>query len=169
MLEEVLSDGDYENYRYRMMVCHIPVVYVDKNGYFEEFRNEWTALLNEMEPDIGLSGHKHVLWALIPGQVEPNTTLVYSEGFKGKPGVEEGGYLIDFNFPNFLVGRRSLGQEGGTQQNGKDQYVCLATRADFDAGNQVSNYLNSRGEIPTGWYAFAEETFSDIVTALKRP
>ena len=169
MLEEVLSDGDYENYRYRMMVCHIPVVYVDKNGYFEEFRNEWTALLNEMEPDIGLSGHKRVLWVLLPGQVEPNTTLFYSEGFKGKPGVKEGGYLIDFNFSNFLVGRRSLGQEGGTQQNGKDQYVCLATRADFENGKQISNYLNSRGEIPTGWYAFAEETFSDIVTALKRP
>ena len=169
MLEKVLAAGEYENYRYRLLACHIPVVYVDKHGYFEPFRNEWTVLLNEMDMDIGLSGHKHVMWPLIPGQVEPKTTLMYSEDYIGVAGKKEGGYLIDFNFPNFLVGRRSLGQEGGTQQNGKDQYVCLATRADFENGKQISNYLNSRGEIPTGWYAFAEETFSDIVTALKRP
>ena len=168
MLEEILADGDYENYRYRMMVCHIPVVYVDKNGYFEPFRTQWTALLNEMEPDIGLSGHKHVLWPLIPGDVEPNTTLVYSAGYKGKAGVVEGGYLLDFNFPNFLVGRRSLGQSGGTQSDGYDQYVCLATRVDFETGRQLSNYLNSEGGIPTGYYPFTQGTFSDILTQVKR-
>lgn len=167
MLEEILEEGDYANYRYRMMLCHIPVVYVDKNGYFEDFRNDWTALLNEMELDIGLSGHKHVMWPLIPGQVEPNTTLVYSEGFKGEAGGVEGGYLIDFNFPNFLAGRRSLELSGGTQSNGNDQYVCLATRADFETGQQLSNYLNSRGQIPTGYYPFVEEIFSDILTNLK--
>ena len=168
MLEAVLADGDYENYRYRMMVCHIPVVYVDKNGYFEQFRRDWTVLLNEMEPDIGLSGHKHVLWPLIPGHVEPETTLVYSKGYKGKADVSEGGYLLDFNFPNFLVGRRSLGQSGGTQSNGYDQYVCLATRVDFETGRQLSNYLNSEGGIPTGYYPFTQGTFSDILTQTKR-
>ena len=169
MLEETMGSGEYENYRYRMMICHIPVVHVDKNGYFEQFRNEWTAILNEMDMDIGLSGHKHVLWPLIPGQVEPNTTLVYSKAFKGKAGVTEGGYLTDFNFPNFLVGRRSLGQEGGTQQDGYDEYVCLATRVDFVTGRQLSNYVNSRHEIPTGAYPFAKGTFSDILTQAKRP
>ena len=169
MLEEILEEGSYENYRYRMMLCHIPVVYVDKNGYFESFRNEWTALLNEMDLDIGLSGHKHVLWPLIPGQVEANTKLVYSDAYSGAKGKVEGGYLIDFNFPNFLAGRRSLQQAGGTQSNGNDQYVCLATHADFATGRQVSNYLNSRNEILTGVYPFAEGTFSDILTNLKRP
>lgn len=169
MLKEVLESGAYENYRYRMMLCHIPVVYVDKHGYFEAFRNEWTALLNEMDLDIGLSGHKHVLWPLIPGQVEPHAELVYSEGYKGKANVSEGGYLTDFNFPNFLVGRRSLEQAGGTQSNGYDQYVCFATRTDFETGRQLSNYLNSEGNIPTGWYPFKNETFSDILTSVKRP
>lgn len=169
MLEAILAEGNYENYRYRMMICHIPVVYVDKNGYFEEFRNEWTALLNEMDLDVGLSGHKHVLWPLLPGQAEPNTTLVYSQGYKGKAGVSNGGYLTDFNFPNFLVGRRSLGQAGDTQQNGFDQYVCLATRVDFETGRQLSNYVNSDREIPTGYYPFGEGTFSDILTQVKRP
>ena len=166
MLQEVLEAGEYENYRYRMMVCHIPVVYVDKNGYFEEFRTEWTALLNEMDLDIGLSGHKHVMWPLIPGQVEPNTTLVYSEGYSGVEGKVEGGYLLDFNFPVFLVGRRSLGLTGGATNEG---YVCLATRVDYETGRQLSNYVNSDHGIPTGFYPFTQGTFSDLLTEVKRP
>ena len=168
MLEQILADGEYENYRYRMMVCHIPVVYVDKNGYFETFRSDWTSLLNEMELDIGLSGHKHVLWPLIPGQVEPNTTLVYSEGYSGVEGKVEGGYLLDFNFPNFLVGRRSLEQSGGTQSNGYDRYVCLHNRADLNQGLQVSNYVNSDGVSINGYYPFSHGLFNDIPTATKR-
>lgn len=168
MLQQVLADGYYENYRYRMMVCHIPVVYVDKHGYFEEFRNEWTAMLNEMKLDIGLSGHKHVMWPLLPGQVEPNTTLVYSEGYSGVAGKKEGGYLIDFNFPNFLVGRRSL-DLAHDAKTGAGYYVCLATRVDFETGRQLSNYVNSELDIPTGYYPFAEGTFSDILTEVKRP
>ena len=169
MLEDILADGDFENYRYRMALCHIPVQYVDKHGYFESFRNEWTALLNEIGVDICLSGHKHVLWPFIPGQVEPHTELVYSDHYSGKTGKVEGGYLTDFNFPGFLAGRRSLTQEGETQSNGNDQYVCLHTAVDFAAGQQMSNYINSNGEIITGWYPFAEESFSDVLTDIKRP
>ena len=169
MLEKVLEEGDYENYRYRMMLCHIPVVYVDKNGYFEEFRNDWTALLNEMKLDIGLSSHKHVLWPLIPGQVEPYTTLVYSDAYSGEEGKVEGGYLIDFNFPNFLAGRRSLQQAGGTQSNGNSWYVCLHTRVDLNQGLQVSNYINSEGVSINGVYPFAPGLFNDIATDIKRP
>ena len=169
MLEDILADGAYENYRYRMALCHIPFVYVDKNGYFEPFRNAWTTLLNEMDVDIALNGHKHVLWALLPGQVEPHGELVFSEGFSGRTGKQDGGYLTDFDFPTFLVGRRSLEQAGGTQENGYDQYVCLAARVDFETGCQLLNYINSNREIITGYYPFAEEAFSDILTELKRP
>ena len=169
MLEEILAEGVYENYKYRLMACHIPVVYVDKHGYFESFRNDWTALLNEMDLDIGLSGHKHVLWPLLPGQVEPNTTLVYSDDYSGAEGKVEGGYLIDFNFPNFLAGRRSLEQAGGTQSNGYNHYVCLSTTVDFTAGLQVSSYINSERAILTGHYPFAQGIFSDIRTDVKRP
>ena len=169
MLEEILADGDYENYRYRMALCHIPVQYVDKHGYFESFRNEWTALLNEIDVDIALSGHKHVLWPFIPGQVEPNTELVFSANYSGKTGKVDGGYLTEFDFPGFLVGRRSLIQEGGTQQNGYDQYVCLATCVDFETGQQLSNYINSNREIISGYYPFTEDSFSDVLTDIKRP
>ncbi len=173
MLEEIIADGDYENYRYRMALCHIPVPYVDKNGYFESFRNRWTELLNEIDVDIYLGGHKHVLWPFIPGAVEPYETLVYTKAYSGKEGKVEGGYLTDFNFPGFLVGRRSLGQEGGTQQDGFDQYVGLRTRVDFETGRQLSNYVNSKQGIPTGYYPLEGQydyvSFSDILTYVKRP
>ena len=167
MLEAVLETGAYENYNYRLLACHIPVVYVDKHGYFEQFRNEWVALANEMDLDMGLSGHKHVMWALIPGQVEPNTELVYSEAYKGVAGKVEGGYLIDFNFPNFLVGRRSLDLADDTS-TGAGVYVCLAIQADFASGQQTSYYVNSELDIPSGYYPFAEGTYTEIRTDLKR-
>ncbi len=169
MLQEILEDGDYENYRYRMALCHIPVVYVDKHSYFESFRNEWTALLNEIDVDIALSGHKHVLWPFLPGQVEANTELVFSVNYSGKTNKVDGGYLTDFNFPGFLAGRRSLTQEGGTQQDGFDQYVGLATSVDFATGQQVSRYINSEQQIVGGYHPFAEDHFSDILTEVKRP
>ena len=127
------------------------------------------ALLNEMELDIGLSGHEHELWPLIPGQVTPNSTLVYHNAYSGAENKVEGGYLVDFNFPNFLAGRRSLQQTGGTQSNGDDQYVCLHTRVDLSRTKQVSNYVNSKGESLNGVYPFAGGLFNDIPTQIKRP
>lgn len=168
MLTEILSEGEYERYPYRMAICHIPVVYVDKHGYFETFRNEWTKLFNELDVDICLSGHKHVMWALLPGAVEPHTSpLNYSVGFSGAEGKTDKGYLTDFSFPTFLVGRRSLELTGSTQQFGYSQYVGLLTQVDFAAGTQTSFYVNSLGQVPSGFYPFTEEAYTEIVTQLR--
>jgi len=170
MLEEILEAGEYENYRYRMAICHIPFVYVDKNGYFESFRNEWTKLLNEMEMDVCFSGHKHVLWALLPGCVEPHTSpMVLNPDFSGTEGKTDKGYLTDFTFPTFLAGRRSLEQPGGTQQFGYSQYTGMMTRVDFGAGTQTSFYVNSQGQILDCAYPFTEGTYTEVVTAIRRP
>lgn len=167
MLENILEEKLYENYRYRLALCHIPVVYVDKNGYFEQFRNEWVELLNEMELDMCLSGHKHVLWAFIPGQVEPYETLVYSQAYSGKEGKKEGGYLTDFNFPGFLVGRRSFVQEGGTHSDYK-AYVGLTVSVDGASGTQSCSYRNSLGETLTCVYPFSEDSYKNLVLPLAR-
>ena len=34
MLEQLLAAGDYKSYPYRMAICHIPIVHVNKHGYF---------------------------------------------------------------------------------------------------------------------------------------
>ncbi len=172
MLKEIIEDGDYQNYPYRLAACHIPVVYVDRHGYYESFRNEWTALLNEIDLDMYLAGHKHVLWPFIPGILEPGEELKLTEGYAGAAGKTDKGYLTDFNFPGFLVGRRSLQQAGGTVSN-YDEYLCLETSVDFAAGQQVSRYVNSDRKAVTCYYPFegdfGSDTFSDLVTLIKRP
>ena len=154
-LEEILQDGEFDNYRYRLALCHIPIQHVDNK--FESFKQDWTRLLNEMDIDMCLSGHKHKLWPFIPGQVESNTPLNNS-----------GHYLTDFNFPGFLVGRRSLTIEGGTQGDGYDQYTGLKVEVDFAAGSQTAYYINSNHEILGGDYPFSEGEFRKIQMDLKR-
>ena len=149
MLEELLAEGDYAQYPYRMAICHIPIVHVNKHGYFEQTKVTWTKLLNEMGADISLSGHEHELWPLLPGQYVPGQTLTYSLDYIGDAGKIEGGCLTDFGFPSFLVGRRSLQQRGGTQKNGNSQYTCLRVEADLAGGTQTVRYVNSNGEILT--------------------
>jgi hypothetical protein len=154
-LEEILEDGEYKDYRYRLALCHMPIVYVD--GKFESFRQEWTALLNKMDLDMCLSGHKHKLWPFIPGQAEANV-----------PVNDSGSYLTDFNFPGFLVGRRSLTVSGGTQSDGNDWYTGLQVQVDMDAGSQIAWYINSRGEILDGGFPFGQGSFRKIHLELKR-
>ena len=136
-----------------MAVCHIPVPYVDKNGYFEETRLAWTELLNELGADISLSGHKHVFWTLIPGMYPAGEKLVYSEAYSGKPDKVEGGYLTDFTFPTFLVGRRSLEQAGGALSD-RTSYMCLHISTDLEAMEQTAHYVNSDGATVPMVYPF---------------
>ena len=149
MLEQLLEAGDYQNYDYRMAICHIPIVHVDKYGYFLETRLEWTELLNRMEVDVSLSGHEHELWPLLPGQYVPGQTLRYSAAYTGSAEEENGGHLTDYRFPSFLVGRRSLQQQGGTQKNGDTQYTGLRVEVLPSLGIQKASYVNSNGEILT--------------------
>lgn len=154
MLEDILKDGEYDNYRYRLALCHIPIVYVD--GKFGGFRHEWTNLLNEMDIDLCLSGHKHKLWPFIPGQTEAGEAVNSS-----------GSYFTDFNFPGFLVGRRSLEQAGGTQSNGYDWYTGLRVRANFAEGQQTACFVNSLHEILKIEDPFGGETYREFLLELK--
>ena len=173
MLEEILEDGDYQSYPYRMALCHIPIMFVDDHGLFEKFREEWTALLNALEIDICLSGHQHKLYPFLPGTVEAGEELVFTVNYIGDSEKHVGAYLTDFEFPAFLVGRRSLEQTGGTQQNGYSQYVGMLTQVDFESGRQLCNYVNSNQGIITGIYPFEGNyqyrTFQDLVTQIRRP
>ena len=170
MLTQILESGTYESYPYRMALCHIPIPYVEEDGLFESFRLEWTQLLNQMNMDISLSGHLHKMYQLLPGAVEPHSQLTYTFDFYGDSGKHPDGYLADFRFPTFLVGRRSLELTGGTQKNGYDQYVCFVTQADLAAGQQTGYYVNSTGHIPVGFYPFEgnypDRSFTYITTEL---
>ncbi len=156
MLQDALSAEEYKDYSYRMAICHIPMVQIEKNGRFSETRQTWSKLLSEMEMDISLSGHKHKIWYYLPGVHEPGELLQYSEGYgsSGKPNIS----LTDFSFPAFLVGQRSLAQNTATQPWGLTDYMCLHTHADLQAGQQTSRYLTSYGNSVSVVYPFATDT-----------
>lgn len=145
-LRRILEEQPYEGSRYRMVMCHIPIVFVDKNRYYESFRLEWTNLLNRMDMDQYVGGHKHVLYPFVVGAVEPNTRLTYNPAYSGVEGKTYNGYYTDFNFAGFLVGRRSDAPLGGTEQFGMSQYTGLLTEVSFAAGTQTSRFTNSMGE-----------------------
>ncbi len=166
MLQDILAGGEYENYEYRLALCHIPVVYVNKDGLFGDFRREWTRLLNEMEIDLCLSGHQHKLLQFIPGAVESEIPLTYSEGYAGAAGKDAGAVVTDHAFPAFLTGNWSR-QESGLY------YIGMEVAVDFDSGTQICRYADSNGQTVSGCYAFDGEyetdTFTEIVLKLRRP
>ncbi len=161
MLEGILEKQDYQNYEYRMAICHIPVVFQENSGKFEHFRKEWTAVLNALETDISLSGHKHQVWMIFPEAQPTGEKLTLSTGYAGKEGKGAGGRVHEFQFPAFLVGQRSLEQTGGTQSDGDTDYLCLHTRVDLTAGKQTHFYRNSLGKTVSVFYPFASETAID--------
>ncbi len=162
MLEELVEAGTCAEYRYRMAVCHIPIVHIDSKGYFASFRQEWTRLLNELDMDIALSGHKHKVYQYLQDTHIPGETLVYSEAYAGKTGKEEGGTVTDFRFPTFLVGQRSLAQTGGTQKVGLTDYLCLHTSVDLAGGTQSGFYRNSLGEAVSIVYPFVPKAGVEV-------
>ncbi len=171
MLEDLLEEGSYKAYPYRMALCHIPIPYVEEDGLFEGVRLEWTELLNEMEMDISLSGHLHKMWQVLPGTVEPYSALTYTVDYAGDSGKGPGGYMADHAFPMILAGRRSLSQQGGTQKNGYTEYMGTHVSVDFVQGKQTANYVNSEGTIVTCAYPFEgtypKGTYQELVMELK--
>ncbi len=171
MLQQALEQGEYQNFEYRMAICHIPIVQIEKNGRFGDTREDWSALLSEMGMDISLSGHKHKIWYYLPGIHEPGQLLTYSQGYgsSGKPNIS----LTDFTFPTFLVGQRSLAQNTATQPWGLTDYMCLHTHVDLAAGQQTSRYITSFGDVVPVCYPFATDdadlnkTVEKIVTPLQ--
>ncbi len=172
MLEEALAEGSYRCYPYRMAICHVPIVHIDKHGYFEASRLEWTELLNQMEMDISLSGHEHRVWFFLPDTLEPGEAISYSPRYDAS-GKTPGGTVTDFRFPAFLVGQRSRDQFTPTQKMTTTDYLCLHTSVNLEAGTQVNIYRNSFGEILPMEYPFAcegslnESALTEIITDLQ--
>ncbi len=169
MLQDALASAEYQHYPYRMAICHIPIVQIEKKGLFSDARQTWTQLLNDMEMDISLSGHKHKIWYYLPDTLEPGQLLAYSQGYgsTGKPNIS----VTDFSFPTFLVGQRSLAQNTSTQKIGLTDYMCLHTQVDLAAGQQTSRYITSFGNVVSVCYPFATEVpgLDQPVEAIQTP
>jgi hypothetical protein len=136
------DEKSYQNFEYRMMVCHIPVVYINSRGNHIPIKTELTSLLNQFDLDISLSGHQHDLWVFEPNVLEVNKKLPYNPDYKN--GTNKG-KVTDFNFPTFLISKRGLTQTDSDELTQKSQ-IGLTVKVDFVANTETVIYNNSNGE-----------------------
>ncbi len=162
MLNRLVSEKPYENYNYTLAACHIPVTFVNSRKNHEEVKKQWTVLLNQMETDMFVSGHQHSLYPFVPGEVVPFEKLTYNPAYSGVTGKTYNGYYTDFEFPGFIVSRRSDGQLDKAQSAGTGKYIGLVTEVDFTTGRQTSSYTNAKGEKVHIVDPFAENDYGTV-------
>ena len=158
-LQELVSAKPYENYNYTLVACHIPIQFVNSRKDHEEVKADWTALLNQIEPDLAVYGHQHDLYPFLVGQetmYHENGKLVYNSQFKGVEGKTYGGYLTDYGFNGFIAGRRGTTQVDEISPLNRIDHIGLAVYVDMGSKTQKCCYINSRGDVVAVYNPFAE-------------
>ena len=159
MLEELATTKPYESYSYTLVACHIPIQFVNSRKDHTEYKEGWTELLNEIEPDLAVYGHQHDLYPFLDGQetmYNEKGKLVYNSQFKGTAGKTYGGYLTDFEFNGFIAGRRGTTQTDDIGSINRKDHIGLEVRVNLDEGTQTCRYINSDGEAVSVYNPFAE-------------
>ncbi|MBN2504557.1 MAG: metallophosphoesterase, partial [Bacilli bacterium] len=123
-LASVVADAKYldPGVVFRLGICHMPIVnvynhdsaYDEDDLYLDEIKNDWTELLNNINLDLMLSGHRHQLLQFLEDTPKLET-LYYHDNYSLSSSPV--GYMTDANFPTFLVSRRSDVQTPSINEN----------------------------------------------------
>lgn len=158
-LQDLLATKPYQNYNYTLVACHIPIQFVNSRKNHTEVKADWTDLLNQIGVDLAVYGHQHDLYPFLAGQdtmYNQKGKLVYNSQFKGEQGKTYGGYLTDYNFDGFIVGRRGTTQTDDVGAFNRRAHIGMAVKVDFAKGTQTCWYLNSKGETVAVYNPFVE-------------
>ena len=158
-LEELVSAKPYENYRYTLVACHIPIQFVNSRKDHVAVKETWTQLLNQINPDLAVYGHQHDLYPFLEGQetmYNETNKLVYNSQFKGEAGKTYGGYLTDYEFNGFIAGRRGTAQVDEISALNRKDHVGLAVYVDMTSKTQKCRYINSDGKAVSVYNPFVE-------------
>jgi len=158
-LQELVQEKPYEDYNYTLVACHIPIQFVNSRKDHEEVKAEWTGLLNQIQPDLAVYGHQHDLYPFLDGQetmYNSKGKLIYNSEFAGTEGKTYGGYLTDYMFNGFIVGRRGTAQVDDVGALNRKDHVGMAVYADLANRTQVCRFLNTAGEVVSVYNPFAE-------------
>lgn len=172
-LTELMQSKPYLDYDYTMVCCHIPVQFVNSRLNHEQVKANWTALLNEIQPDIVLEGHQHECYAFIEDTIEltENHKLQYNINFKqGKNGAHStyGGYVTDFDFNAFICGKRGTDQTDEPGSTELSTHVGFVTQIDFATNKQTCYFINSDGNKVSVYEPFTDTPLrTEFVLELK--
>lgn len=144
LIKSELESKEYLNYEYRLVVCHIPIPFINTRHNHVDFKKEVTTLLNQMDIDMVISGHQHDLLVFEPGLITPFTDLTYNKDFV-KSGKTTKAYLTDFNFPSFTVSKRGYTQTDDSSLTLNSQ-IGLSIIVDFNNKTQTCIFNNSKGD-----------------------
>ena len=158
-LQDLLATKPYENYRYTLVACHIPIQFVNSRKNHTDVKETWTDLLNQIGVDLAVYGHQHDLYPFLAGQdtmYNKKGKLIYNSQFKGEVDKTYGGYLTDYNFDGFIVGRRGTTQTDDVGSFNRRDHIGMAVSVDFANGKQTCWYINSKGETVAVYNPFVE-------------
>lgn len=146
LLQQCIEDNFFSGSKYRMVLCHIPVTFVNDLHNHVPYKTEWTKLINQMDIDVMLSGHEHDLTVFAPGAAEPGAELTFNRNFSGVEGKTYSGYLTDHNFYAFLASRAANDQFSKTRSLRTNAFTGLCIEADLSKAVQTARYTNSLGK-----------------------
>lgn len=155
-LQEEIAKHDYDTYKYHMVACHIPIPFVNYRHNHEQVKADMTSLLNQMDIDMFVCGHQHLLMIFEPGLIAPNTKLTYNSQYKNGT---YNGYLTDFNFPTFMVSKQGFTYSDNNDLFGAKSHIGFVVNADLVGKKETCFYLNSRGEKVNVMNMFAEKSY----------
>ena len=158
-LQDLVETKPYEGYQYTLVACHIPIQFVNNRKDHEKVKAEWTELLNRIQPDLAVYGHQHDLYPFLEGQetmYNKRGRLVYNSQFTGEKGKTYGGYLTDYTFHGFIVGRRGKAQVDDIGILNRRDHIGMAVYADLVNQTQVCRYTNTAGEAVSVYNPFTE-------------
>ena len=155
-LNEEINKKDYEHYEYHLVVCHVPVVFVNYRKDHVHIKEEMTNLLNQMDIDMLLCGHQHDIMIFEPGLIAPNTKLTYNSNYKSGT---YNGYLTDFNFPSLMISKPgyTFSDEPGLAK--AKSHIGLFIDVNLAQKEETCYYLNSRGEKVEVMNMFYEKSY----------
>ncbi len=104
MIKNAKSEYGADGVEYKIAVCHVPFTQIARE-FADDIYNEWTVLLNEIDIDVMLSGHRH--------------RILFEDGGKA-PENKEG--------PNFpvVVGARMNDDPFADQKNNINEFCATA-------------------------------------------
>ena len=158
-LQQLAEEKPYEDYRYTLVACHIPIQFVNSRKDHVDVKATWTALLNQIQPDLAVYGHQHDLYPFLEGQdtmYNSKGKLIYNSQFKGEEGKTYGGYLTDYHFDGFIAGRRGTTQTDSLNALNRRDHIGLAVSVDFGADTQTCRYVNTAGQVVSVYNPFVE-------------
>lgn len=160
-LQNEIAKHEYDHYDYHLAISHIPIPFINYRHNHVEIKKTFTSLLNQMDIDMALCGHQHLLMIYEPGLIEPETKLKYNSEYKSG---SYKGYLTDFNFPSFMISKPgfTFSDDPGLA-NAKSQ-IGLFIDVDIPNNKETCCYINSRGEKVDVMNMWAEKHYGTEIT-----